>query len=199
MSSKTPKLSEVLESAIGGWIDELQVASPGKILSYEGGDVRRANVQVQIKKTNVDGDGVKSSVTITIADVPVAHWGSGTMRIKVPVRAGDQCLLVFSSSSIAELKAGVTGPVEPGSDRHHHIADAIAIPVVLFGRDIEDDAIIEFTESGTVEIGGSEPLVTRAEFLGHTHATAGTGTPSPPISGPPGSAATFPGTNKLRG
>lgn len=43
--------------------------------------------------------------------------------------------------------------------------------------------------------GGTEPVVTRTEFLNHGHATAGTGPVSPPIASPtPGSAVDFPGT-----
>lgn len=46
--------------------------------------------------------------------------------------------------------------------------------------------------------GGTEPLVLRSEFLGHGHATAGTGAPSCPIVvATPASSATFPGTAAL--
>lgn len=43
--------------------------------------------------------------------------------------------------------------------------------------------------------GGTEPLVTRSEFLGHTHLTAGTGAPTPPTkTATPGLETDFPGT-----
>jgi len=66
-------------------------------------------------------------------------------------------------------------------------------------------AIVYVRANGEVEIrtpgGAAVPLLTRAEFLRHGHATAGTGTPSPPIDVSPlvGSSVTFPGTSVLKG
>jgi hypothetical protein len=64
-------------------------------------------------------------------------------------------------------------------------------------------SIILIKPDGTVEIratgGVAGPLVTRAEFLSHGHATAANGPVSPPILAPaPGSAVTFPGTTILK-
>lgn len=72
------------------------------------------------------------------------------------------------------------------------------VTLVVSGPEI----VIEVDSGSTVEIrqagGTAVPLVTREEFLSHTHATAGTGTPSPPVVGAtPGSAVTFPGTTVL--
>lgn len=196
--SDVPTLSEVLDAAIRGVLDDVRVCLPGKITAYDA-STRRATVQVLTMDAYTAEDGARTPSPIPpLTDVPVAHYGSGAIRIKVPVSAGDRCWLMFASSSIARLKAGASGAYDPGDDRHHSIADAVALPLVVVGDD-EADAMIEFTPT-EIRCGGTEPLVTRSEFLSHTHATAGTGAPSPPIVGAaPGSSATFPGTPKLRG
>lgn len=196
---KTPKLSEVIEAMVEAALARSRTTLIGRVLSYNA-DSHRATVQVQVPDIIIDERGERVvDQQAPLTDVPVALLGSGTGRIKWPVRRGDEVLLLFSSSAIAQYKA--TGRiVDPGTDRHHHLADAVAIPVVITGD--FDGTLIEFTDAGTVEIGGSEPLVTRAEFLSHGHASAAPGPVSPPILHPaplPGVDPTFPGTDKLRG
>jgi hypothetical protein len=198
--SLTPKLSEVLDAAIEGALEGVRVALPGRIEHYDK-DTRRATVQLLVQDGHVDGDGERQTTTIApLTDVPVMMHGSGTVRVKIPIRVGDPCWVLFASSSIAKVKTtdGAT-VIDPADDRHHHESDAVVIPIPsLAAGSADDDAMIEFTDDGLIKAGGDEPLVKRSEFLAHTHATAGTGTPSPPITGPAGSAATFPGTGKLR-
>lgn len=188
--SDVPTLSEVLDAAIRGGLDDVRVCLPGKITAYDAA-TRRATVQVLAMDGYTGEDGARKTSTLPpLTDVPVAHYGSGAVRIKVPVRAGDRCWLMFASSSIARLKAGATGVYDPGDDRHHSLADAIALPLVVVGED-EADAMIEFT-STEIRCGGTEPLVTKAEFEAHTHpdpASGFTGPPTDPITG----------TSKLRG
>lgn len=192
-------LTELIDAALDDRQSGLRVALPGRIESYDKA-TRRATVQLLVQDGHVDGNGERQTTTVPpLTDVPVMFTGSNTVRIQFPIRPGDQCLVVFSSSSIAKWKS-IGDVVDPDDDRHHHEADAIVIPGLFGGGNVDDDdAMIEFTDAGLIRAGGDEPLVTRSEFLAHTHATAGTGTPSPPISGPPGSAVTFPGTGKLRG
>ena len=202
MSGKIPTLSEVLEAAIDGKLDDVRVSLPGRIESYNA-ERRRATVQVLIMDRHVDGDGVQRAVSIAqLTDVPVAHLGMGTVRIKFPIRSGDPCWLSFASSSIAKLKAAARAVVvDPGDDRHHHLTDAIAEPWSYLAED-EDEAMIEFTLDGKIRAGGDEPLMTRAEFLSHGHASAAPGPVSPPILHPsplPGVDPTFPGSSRLRG
>lgn len=195
-SGDTPSLSEVLEAAAEGYINGIRTGLPGQVLSYDS-DSHRATVQVQVLEAEFGESGDRVTKTIVIPDVPVAHLGFGSIRIKIPVTKGAQCWLSFSSSCLVAFKqAGRLA--DPQDDRHHHIADVIVEPWSTVAMQ-DDAAMIEFSVDGLVKIGGDEPLVKRSEFLGHTHATAGTGTPSPPITGTPGSSATFPGTSKLRG
>lgn len=199
MSDDSPTLGDVFDAAFRKALRGLRVAMPGEIRSYDA-STRRATVQPMIPDGWIDEDGERQATTLRpLTDVPVAQTGSGSVRVKFPIRPGDPCWLIFSSSCLTAWKASGR-LLDPGDDRHHHEADAIAIPIArVTGSPPEDDTMIEFTDDNLIRAGGDEPLVRRSEFLGHTHATAGTGTPSPPISGPPGSAATFPGTDKLRG
>lgn len=201
-SGDTPFLSEVLHAAIEGYIEDLRVALPGRIEAYDA-NTRRATVQLLVQDRFIGEDGELRQTTIPpLTDVPVMGIGSGTVRIKFPIKSGSQCWVMFSSSSIARLKSSSssTAVTDPGDDRHHHESDAVVIPIpTLTASKSDDSTLIEFTDSGLIQAGGTDPLVKQSEFLGHTHATAGTGAPSPPIPGPPGSAASFPGTGKLRG
>lgn len=198
--SDNPSLTEVIEGAIEGYLDDVQVALPGRIESYNA-ETRRATVQLlMMEVVYVDGERIARERK-PLTDVPVMLSGSGDVRIKFPIKRGDPCLMMFAASSIAVLKStDGTKVVDPKDDRRHSINDGYAIPMPRLRGAVEDEAMIEFTDGGLIRAGGDEPLVTRSEFLNHTHATAGTGTPSPPItSAAPGSAATFPGTDKLRG
>lgn len=193
-----PTLADVLDAARDKALRGLRVALPGEIRSYDA-ETRRCSVQPMVPDGWVDEVGQRKTSTLKpLTDVPVAQTGSGSTRVKFPIRRGDPCWIMFSSSCLTAWKSSGR-LLDPGDDRHHHEADAFVIPIARVVGDVEDDAMIEFTDDNLIKAGGDEPLVTRSEFLGHTHATAGTGTPSPPISGPPGSAVTFPGTSKLRG
>lgn len=134
MTQKTPTLAEVLEAAVAGALDDARVVLPGRIESYNS-STRRATVQVLPMDGFVGEDGARRAVAAaTLQDVPVGFVGSGSIRIGFDPSPGDQCWLLFASSSIAKLKAtGRIAPYDPGDDRHHHIADAIAIPWVVVG------------------------------------------------------------------
>jgi hypothetical protein len=200
VSDTKPTLASVLNRAIAGALDDVRVALPGRVVRYDAAK-QRVDVQPLVKDGYENESGARVAERLpVVSDVPVIFPGSGLFRITFPVKEGDTVLLVFASSSLARWKA--TGSeVDPGDDRHHTLADAIAIPGLLAkpGTAAPTDAI-EIHSTSEIRCGGTQPLVTREEFLKHTHATAGTGTPSPPIVGAvPGSALTFPGTTKLRG
>ncbi len=197
MAARTPTLAEALTGALDSRLSDVFTALPGRVEKYSS-STRRADVKPLIKRTTLDEEGNRIAESLpVITDVPVMFPGSGGVRVSFPVAVGDVVLLVFASASLDKwLDRG--GEVDPLSDRRHSLSDAIAIPG-LTARTSDADPMIEFTSNGQIHAGGSEPLVLRSEFLAHTHATAGTGAPSPPISGAPGSAVTFPGTAVLKG
>lgn len=197
MSSNRVDLTEVLESAIQGFLDDVRVGLPGEIRSYDA-DSRRATVQLMVPDGWIDKDTGERRTTEhrPLVDVPVKQIGSGSIRVKIPIKPGDPCWVMFASSCIVAWKA--TGRLlDPKDDRRHHESDAYAMPIPRVVGDVEDDAMIEFTDDGKIHAGGSKALVTQEQFMNHTHATAGTGTPSPPIALAPSPALT--GTDVLKG
>jgi len=165
--SLTPLLHEVIDAALDDRIDGLRAALPGRIESYDKA-TRRATVQLLVMDAHVDGDGERQTTVIApLTDVPTMRVGSGTERFRYPVRAGDRCLVSFSSSSIAKLKS-VDDVVDPDDDRHHHEADGIAIPGLFFDGDDQAGTFIEIDDQDVLNLGGSpatEPVLLGNTFL----------------------------------
>lgn len=178
-------LASVLQHAQQAAIAGLHVAGPARVLSYDDA-THTCSVQPLIKRAyqNEAGERVAETQPV-IQGVPVAFLGGGGARIKFPVLPGHTVLLVYCSSSIDRYKIQ-GGLVDPQDDRRHHLSDAIAIPTVLDRAHAgNDDPVIEFT-STEIRAGGTNPLVTKAEFDAHTHGETGSTTTTPtnsPITG----------------
>jgi protein gp138 len=200
---QTPSLADFMTSAIASFMDGQHVAYPGRVESYDRA-TNSCSVQPVIKRGYLDEPGDRAVEALPVINhVPVAYFRAGGFAIHASLSPGDYVLLVIASGSLDKwLRGG--GVVDPGDDRRGNLTDAMAIPGIFpLGDAIDgtsdDHMTITAPSGGEIRIGGSSPLVTRAEFLGHTHATAGTGTPSPPIPGTAGSALDFPGTTVLKG
>ncbi len=197
-----PTMPEVLAKVFGAQFAGIHTCMPGRVESYDS-DRLSVSVSPAIGRGYKGEDDARAVEYLpVIQNVPLMFPGSGGVRIKFPVTKGDTVLLVFSEASIDRWKARGGGRVDPGDDRRFHLTDAIAIPGLLdFGHAGDATPTIEFTTGGQIHAGGDKPLVTREEFLSHTHLTAGTGPATPPttIVGPPGSALDFPGTTILKG
>ncbi len=197
-TSTAPSWAEIIRAAFanemmsvfGGWL-------PGRIKTYDSAK-RKASIELLIQQR----DYIRSELKVTdypvINEVPVWMPGCGGVRLKFPIKVGDDVIVMFAARSIDRwLKAG--GKVDPGDDRHHDINDALAIPGLHdFAHASDAGTMIEIDDS-EIKCGGSNKLVTRAEFLNHTHASAPLGPITPPteIVATPGGP--FPGTAKLRG
>lgn len=122
-----PILAEVIEATVDGRLDDVRVALPGRIEDYDP-DAWTATVQPLVMDGWVAATGERRTTTLCpLSDVPVLRLGSDVERIKFPIRRGDTVLLMFCSSSIAAWKAASGRLVDPQDDRHHHLADAVAI------------------------------------------------------------------------
>lgn len=195
----SPTLAEIIEAAaeriarrsLGGWM-------PGRIESFNA-TTCRAVITPLLLEDEIDELGERyARKRPTLDDIPILFLAGGGVRVRIPLKRGDTVILLPGARSVDRWKSS-GGEVAPEDERHHDLADSVAIPVEIVGAP-NASAFIEFTTDGLIKCGGNKPLVTRDEFLNHTHATAATGTPSPPIvSAAPGSAVTFPGTSKLRG
>lgn len=104
----------------------IRVALPGTILSFDA-DAVTCMVQPAIKGYEPDDNGNQASVSISVlVDVPVVFPRGGGCTLTFPVKAGDECLLIFADRCI-DFWWQSGGEQEPVSPRMHHLADAFAI------------------------------------------------------------------------
>lgn len=159
--------AELIDTALDGTLSGVRVALPGRIDAYDKA-TRRATVQLLVQDGHVDGDGERQTTTIApLTDVPVMRVGSGIERLKFPVRPGDRCMVLFSSSSIAKVKS-VDDIVDPDDDRHHHEADGIAITGLFFGGSDPAGTFMEIDDQDVLNLGGSpapHPVLLTNTFL----------------------------------
>ena len=194
----TPTLAEAVDARVERFLRGLNTVDVGQVESYND-DTRRATVQLVVERATIDENGERvTERRPIIVEVPVVFQGSGGRRVKFPVVAGDLVVVLFCQHSIDKWLA-TGGIVDPGDDRHHHMSDAIALPGL--DREGEDgDAVIEFTSSGEIHVGGSAALATKADIDAlktyistHTHSgvTTGAGVSGSPAAPPPSAAGTL--------
>ncbi|HBC8135991.1 TPA: hypothetical protein KE125_002059 [Escherichia coli] len=118
--------SQTLEAHRHAIFGSLRVALPGIIQSFDPVTVT-CTVQPAIYGQRLGDDGALVSEEIPILpDVPVVFPRGGGCTLTFPVKAGDECLLVFSDRCIDFWwqSGGVQEPVDP---RQHDLSDAFAI------------------------------------------------------------------------
>ena len=134
MSNKTPSPATILRRAINRMLRKMRVALPGVVQDY---DASTCTATVQLSCSDVDQteDGTVAALAIPPCNhVPVFFQGGGGSRLTFPVKRGDECLVIFASSSVDKVLA-FGGPQDPGSDaRHHHLSDAVCCLVYGVSR-----------------------------------------------------------------
>lgn len=108
----------------------MRVSIPGIIQSFDPGDETRAPTCVvlpSVKGYEPDstGGGNSSSLPLLV-DIPVIFPRGGGVTLTFPVKAGDECLLVFSDRCI-DFWWQNGGVQEPVDGRMHDLSDAFAI------------------------------------------------------------------------
>jgi hypothetical protein len=191
-SRRTPSLSGVLAGVADATMARLNVCKVARVESYDDSTMKCAAQPLGLCGVP-DEDGHRATMRLpVIRDVPVVFPGSGGRRIKFPVSVGDYVLLVFSDDSLEQWLAR-GGEVDPLDDRHHHLADAIAIPGIMpfagSGSAGNASPMLEITSS-EVLAGGNQSLALQSllsdlisAFNLHVHTGVTTG---PGTSGPPG-------------
>lgn len=169
MRDSTPSLLSVLEKKMKFFSSKIRVSEPGKVKSFDSSK-NKAQIQLLIKERVVAESESRRELPPVINDVPVVFEGSGGHRLIYPVSVGDVVMVVFSDRSLDKwLVSG--GEVDPGDDRSHHIADAVAYPGLMdFGHVQRASRFIEFTESGDVKIGAA--LGHQVTIMGTTYRSA---------------------------
>ena len=121
--NETPTLAGVIRDAIASRLADVHVSLPARIVSYDAA-TQKAEVQPEIKRTFIDGTSADLPI---IVDVPVAWPRAGKAYLHMPLKAGDQVMLVFSERSLDEWK-NRGGSVKPKELRKFSISDAWAVP-----------------------------------------------------------------------
>lgn len=107
-------------------MSNLRVALPGIIQSFDPETVTCV-VQPAVKGYESDDAGKKSSLSLPLlVDIPVIFPRGGGVTLTFPVKAGDECLLVFADRCI-DFWWQNGGIQEPVDGRMHDLSDAFAI------------------------------------------------------------------------
>jgi hypothetical protein len=162
MSTLTPTLSQLLDDFINSKLLDVHVALPARIVSYDS-KTQYASVQPEIKRKFKDGAVVNLPI---INNVPVVMPRTSSSYVYLPIKQGDNVLLIFSERSI-DIWKNKGGDTDPKDARHHALSDAFAIvggyplakPIV--GHDSKDLSLgnvlskIQMTENGKFYIGNN--------------------------------------------
>jgi len=124
VQNETPTLANVIQSAINTDRCNLNTALPASIVSYDA-STQLAQVRPQFKRKFITGDVVDTPI---IHDVPVVMPRAGRAFISLPLKAGDQVLLVVAQRSLDAWKSQ-GGCVDTSTEnRKHDLSDCFAIP-----------------------------------------------------------------------
>lgn len=158
---------------------ELHCALPGVVLAFNPGPPATVDVQLAVnrrKQTSAIGQPLAPQTEYApfpiLQGVPIQIYGGGGWSFTLPIKAGDECEILFNDMAIdtwfqsgAPIQAnGGAASANPVSVRNHDLSDAIA----LFGlrstpRAIQNYSITEAelrSDDGTVVIGMSLDQVT---------------------------------------
>ncbi|ECC2476527.1 hypothetical protein FOK40_08500 [Salmonella enterica] len=110
----------------GSVMSALRVSMPGIVQSFDP-DTVTAVVQPAIKGYEPDSNGVNQSTVLPLlVDVPVVFPRGGGCTLTFPVKAGDECLVIFADRCI-DFWWQNGGVQEPVDDRVHDLSDAFCI------------------------------------------------------------------------
>ena len=130
---------------------QMWTALPGIVTAVDLG-AQTCSVQPAIRGSVTGKDGTAKAVDLPLlVDVPLVFPRAGGFALTFPVRAGDECLVIFASRCIDSWwQSG--GVQEPAEQRMHDLSDGFAIlaPASQAKRlqGVSGDAVELRTESG---------------------------------------------------
>lgn len=121
-AQKAANGDEAYKAHIDAALKNLHTSLPGVVQSYDAA-TQTVSVQPAIKRVFSEKGATPLPVCV---DVPVCFPGGGDFYLTFPVKAGDDCILVFSERCIDywHVNGGVQLPAEY---RLHDLSDAFAI------------------------------------------------------------------------
>jgi len=100
----------------------LNTAIVGKIVSFDAATV---TAEIQLGVSYKMADGTFEQVT-NLLEVPIMVLQAGGFSMTFPVKAGDECLVIFQQRDISTwIESG--GPIQSVSNRQLDMSDAVAI------------------------------------------------------------------------
>lgn len=159
----TPTLSGALANMLNAFAEQLFVATPARIVTYD--PTRRCvSVQPVGQRGYIDESGDRKTEAFPVIDsVPVVFLGGAGYSFTVPLSKGDGVLLLFTNGSIDQWLAKGGDP-DPVDDRSHALSDAIAITgLTSFVDAVAADnvnAVITVPAGKELHAGGSASLAT---------------------------------------
>ncbi|CND92938.1 phage baseplate assembly protein V [Yersinia rohdei] len=119
--SRSGELAETLRTLQSSVSSQLRVSMPGIIQSFNADSVT-CDIQIGIKGES-GGESINLSV---LTNVPVIFPRGGGVTMTFPIKAGDECLLVFGDRCIDFWHQ--SGEIQETVDeRQHDLSDAFAI------------------------------------------------------------------------
>ena len=173
--------SQLYENIIKKVNFNLRCCIPGVIQQYDP-KTNTASIQPAIREEIVNEDNTVQYMNLPIlVNVPIIFPSCSIGSIKMLLKRGDECLVLFSDLSIDNFwkYANVQNPIEV---RRHDLSDGIAIPCVLSqpntkpfngtGMEItSEDSKISITKDGITfsDKNGTITLEQMIKLLSHVH------------------------------
>lgn len=173
--------SQLYENIIKKVNFNLRCCIPGVIQQYDP-KTNTASIQPAIREEIVNEDNTVQYMNLPIlVNVPIIFPSCSIGSIKMLLKQGDECLVLFSDLSIDNFwkYANVQNPIEV---RRHDLSDGIAIPCVLSqpntkpfngtGMEItSEDSKISITKDGITfsDKNGTITLEQMIKLLSHVH------------------------------
>jgi|26BtaG_2_1085354.scaffolds.fasta_scaffold02703_6 hypothetical protein len=105
---------------------DVHTALPAIIISFDA-DTRTVTAQPTVQRVFSEGEGLEGATNLPpCVDVPVIFPMGGGYELTFPIKAGDECLLIFAERCIdGWFESGQ--PTQPNDFRQHDLSDAFAI------------------------------------------------------------------------
>jgi hypothetical protein len=149
-------------------ISELRVSIPGIIQSFDD-NTQTVTVQPALKERIVVDGNIQIVNLPLLVDVPIQLPRAGNFVLTMPIKAGDECLVVFADMCIDAWfsNSGVQSQIEK---RRHDLSDAFAIIGVwsqpnkltnysVSGAQLRNEAGTSYVEVRDSEINIVSPVV----------------------------------------
>ena len=126
-----PTLDKVIQSFIDKSLYQTHTCLPGIIEAIDMA-TKKADIRVAIKTRNINDQNAKELPLLV--DVPVTFYQTSNTIISVPVKKGDDCIVLFNERSLDIWKTNTVTNIEqrivdPKDPRKHNLSDAFCIPI----------------------------------------------------------------------